>query len=228
MGGSLVVLSGGLDSTVCLALAARDGESDGPAPLALSFDYGQRHRVELSSAAAVARHYGSEHLVVPLDARPWGGSALTDDSIDVPEPETSGGGADQEIPVTYVPARNLIFLAVAMGVAEARDLDAVYLGVNSLDYSGYPDCRPEFLTSFAETARLALKRGVEGRPVEVRAPLLDLGKADIVRLGVEVRAPLDLTWSCYRGGRRPCGSCDSCALRERGFADAGVPDPALV
>ena len=226
MGGSLVVLSGGLDSTVCLALAARDG--DGPAPLALSFDYGQRHRVELSSAAAVARHYGSEHLVVPLDARPWGGSALTDDSIDVPEPETSGGGADQEIPVTYVPARNLIFLAVAMGVAEARDLDAVYLGVNSLDYSGYPDCRPEFLTSFAETARLALKRGVEGRPVEVRAPLLDLGKADIVRLGVEVRAPLDLTWSCYRGGRRPCGSCDSCALRERGFADAGVPDPALV
>lgn len=225
MGGtSLVILSGGLDSTVCLALAARD---DGAAPLAVSFDYGQRHRVELGAAAAVARHYGSEHLVVPLDARPWGGSALTDEAIEVPEPAGSPTGGAPDIPVTYVPARNLIFLAVAMGVAEARDLDAVYLGVNALDYSGYPDCRPEFLTSFAETARLALKRGVEGRPVEVRAPLLELGKADIVRLGMELRAPLRLTWSCYRGGLRPCGSCDSCDLRERGFAAAGTADPAL-
>jgi len=225
MGGTLVVLSGGLDSTVCLAVAARDG--DGDAPLAVSFDYGQRHRVELASAAAVARHYGSEHLVVSLDARQWGGSALTDDAIEVPGPTGSGSGASTDIPVTYVPARNLIFLAVAMGVAEARDLDAVYLGVNALDYSGYPDCRPEFLASFAETARLALKRGVEGRPVDVRAPLLHLGKADIVRLGMEVRAPLDLTWSCYSGGLHPCGACDSCALRQHGFADAGVPDPAL-
>jgi len=210
---SLVILSGGLDSTVCMAVA------DSPA-VALTFDYGQRHWNEIDHAAGVAGFYRVEHLVVRLDLTGWGGSALTDDTIDVPPVGTPG------IPATYVPARNLIFLSVAMGVAEARDLDAVYLGVNALDYSGYPDCRPEFVSSFVDTAALALKRGVEGRPVEVRTPLIDLSKADIVRLGVERGAPLHLTWSCYRGGTVPCGECDSCALRAKGFAEAGVDDPA--
>ena len=216
---ALVVLSGGLDSTVCAALASRDGEL----ALALTFDYGQRHRIELDRAAQVAAHFGVEQLVVRLDSSGWGGSALTDASIDVPD---AGDAAGDEIPVTYVPARNLIFLSVAVGVAEARDLDAVVLGVNALDYSGYPDCRPEFVASFASTAALALKRGVEGRPVEIRTPLVDMTKADIVRAGVDVGAPLELTWSCYRGGPAPCGTCDACALRAKGFAEAGVPDPA--
>jgi 7-cyano-7-deazaguanine synthase len=222
--GHLVILSGGLDSTVCLALAAEEEHPSEPL-VALTFDYGQRHRVELERAAAVAERYGADHLVVGLDASAWGGSALTDESIEVPDPEPDGAGAG--IPVTYVPARNLIFLSVAMGVAEARDLDAVSIGVNALDYSGYPDCRPEFIESFASTAALALKRGVEGHPIEIRTPLLELSKADIVRLGVSLDAPLDLTWSCYRGDVLPCGACDACALRAKGFAEAGHTDPAL-
>jgi 7-cyano-7-deazaguanine synthase len=215
---SVVVLSGGLDSTVCMGLAARDAHQT----IGLTFDYGQRHAVELDHARAVAAHYDAEHLIVRLDTSQWGGSALTDPSIAVPAPSE-----ERQIPVTYVPARNLIFLSVAMGVAEARDADDVYLGVNALDYSGYPDCRPEFVESFAATAALALKRGVEGRPVDIKTPLVALSKADIVRLGIEVGAPLHLTWSCYRGGERPCGQCDSCALRAKGFAEAGVDDPAL-
>lgn len=221
MTANVVVLSGGLDSTVCMGVAA----AEGGVALALSFDYGQRHRIELAHAASVADHYGADHLVVPIDTTAWGGSALTDAGIDVPRPGEPG--SDQGgIPVTYVPARNLIFLSVAVAVAEARDLDAAYLGVNALDYSGYPDCRPEFIASFATTAALGLQRGVEGRPVEVRTPLIHLTKAAIVRLGVELGAPLDLTWSCYRGGVRPCGECDSCALRAKGFAEAGRADPA--
>ena len=216
---ALVILSGGLDSTVCTALAARDHDE----VLALTFDYGQRHRVELDRAAAVAAHYGAEHLVVTLDASQWGGSALTDPAIEVPEAALDSTA----IPVTYVPARNLVFLAVAMGVAEARNADVVYLGVNALDYSGYPDCRPEFVRAFEAAAALALKRGVEGNPVGVHTPLIDLGKADIVRLGVSLDAPLHLTWSCYRGDADPCGHCDACALRAKGFAEAGVTDPAL-
>ena len=216
---TVVVLSGGLDSTVCLALAARDGDD----VVALTFDYGQRHRVEIDRARSIAQRYGAEWLRVQLDASQWGGSALTDASLAIP----TGGVEPDVIPVTYVPARNLVFLSVAVGVAEARDADAVYLGVNALDYSGYPDCRPEFIESFQRTAALALKRGVEGRPVEIRTPLIDLTKADIVRLGVEVGAPLDLTWSCYAGFDRPCGGCDACRLRAKGFAEAGVDDPAL-
>ena len=226
----LVILSGGLDSTVCMALAARDTGG----VLALTFDYGQRHRVEIDRAALVAAHYGAEHLVVTLDASQWGGSALTDPAIEVPEadvPDADGPGAQHgapdAIPVTYVPARNLVFLAVAMGVSEARGADVVYLGVNALDYSGYPDCRPEFVRAFEAAAALALKRGVEGNPVEVRTPLIALTKADIVRLGVSLGAPINLTWSCYRGDDQPCGRCDACALRSKGFAEAGVPDPAM-
>ena len=223
MAGELVVLSGGLDSTVCLALAA-DGSHPSDELVALTFDYGQRHRVELDRAAQIADHYGADHLVVRLDASAWGGSALTDDTIGVPDAADVDPAA---IPVTYVPARNLIFLSVAVGVAEARDLDGVAIGVNALDYSGYPDCRPEFVRSFAGTASLALKRGVEGRPVEVRTPLLDLTKAQIVELGRSLDAPIELTWSCYRGDERPCGRCDACALRAKGFAEAGIADPAL-
>ncbi|MCU1449594.1 MAG: exsB protein [Acidimicrobiales bacterium] len=200
------------------------GAADADDLVALTFDYGQRHRVEVERAGRIAGHYGAEWLVVELDASQWGGSALTDQSMSVPV-----DGVDTDaIPVTYVPARNLIFLSVAMGVAEARDADAVYLGVNALDYSGYPDCRPEFVDSFRRTAALALKRGVEGRPVDVRTPLIDMTKAEIVRLGIEVGAPLELTWSCYLGFDRPCGECDACRLRAKGFAEAGVHDPALV
>ncbi|MBV8234526.1 MAG: 7-cyano-7-deazaguanine synthase QueC [Acidimicrobiia bacterium] len=216
---AVVVLSGGLDSTVCLALAARDAVD----VVALTFDYGQRHRVEIDRARLVAGLYGAEWLCVQLDASRWGGSALTDASVAVPV----DGLETDVIPVTYVPARNLIFLSVAMGVAEARRADAVYLGVNALDYSGYPDCRPAFIDSFRRTAALALKRGVEGDPVDVRTPLIDLTKAEIVRLGVDVGVPLELTWSCYLGGAHPCGKCDACRLRAKGFAEAGVADPAV-
>ena len=219
MPGHLVVLSGGLDSTVCMALAA---DESGTPPLALTFDYGQRHRVELDRAAGVAGHYRSEHLVVHLDTSAWGGSALTDPSIDVPR-----AGSAQGIPATYVPARNSIFLAVALGVAEARDLDAVWIGVNAIDYSGYPDCRPEFIEAFRGVARTGQKRGVEGNPVELRTPLIERTKEEIVRLGLEHHAPLALTWSCYEGGDHPCGTCDACKLRSRGFAAAGVVDPSL-
>jgi 7-cyano-7-deazaguanine synthase len=219
MAGSIVVLSGGLDSTVCMAVASHDA----PPVLALTFDYGQTHRIELERAAAVARHYGAEHLVVRLDASQWGGSALTAGDMEIPD---AADVRDGEIPATYVPARNLIFLSVAVGVAEARGADATYIGVNALDYSGYPDCRPEFVESFAATAALALKRGVEGHPVDIRMPLVTLTKAGIVRLGIDLAAPLALTWSCYRGADVPCGTCDACHLRAKGFAEAGVPDPA--
>ena len=217
----LVILSGGLDSTVCMGVAGRDS---GQPPVALTFDYGQRHRTELDRAAAVAARFRSEHLVVELDASRWGGSALTDATVEVPDAAEPN---DQAIPVTYVPARNIIFLSVALGVAEARDVDAVYLGVNALDYSGYPDCRPEFVEAFRRVAAVGQKRGIEGRPVEIRTPLIELTKAGIVRLGTDLGAPLELTWSCYRAGPAPCGRCDACVLRAKGFSEAGLDDPAL-
>jgi 7-cyano-7-deazaguanine synthase len=219
VGGHLVVLSGGLDSTVCMALAAAES---GVPPLALTFDYGQRHRTELDRAAGVAGHYRAEHLVVRLDTSAWGGSALTDRSIEIPAAGTTTG-----IPTTYVPARNSIFLAVALGVAEARDLDAVWIGVNAIDYSGYPDCRPEFIEAFRGVAATGQRRGVDGDPIAIRTPLIECTKEQIVRLGIGHDAPLSLTWSCYRGGDRPCGTCDACELRARGFAAAGIVDPSL-
>ncbi len=238
MGGHLVILSGGLDSTVCLALAAEQarglegpGAQDGAAqpqstPLvAVTFDYGQRHRVEIARAQLVARHYGASHVIVALDTAAWGGSALTDLAIPVPH----AGGAtvrDPGIPVTYVPARNTIFLAVALGIAEARGLDAVWIGVNAVDYSGYPDCRPEFVEAMRQVARTGQRRGVEGDPIAIETPLIAASKADIVRLASAHGAPLHLTWSCYEGGAAPCGTCDACVLRHRGFTEAGVPDPA--
>ena len=227
MNQQLVILSGGLDSTVCMALAARRAERS---PLALTFDYGQRHRTEIDRAAGVAGYYRSEHLVVHLDTSAWGGSALTDLTREVPR---AADGADDpvdpssSIPSTYVPARNSIFLSVALGVAEARDLDAVWIGVNAIDYSGYPDCRPEFIDAFRRVAATGQKRGVEGRPIEIVTPLIESTKGGIVRTGLDLGAPLDLTWSCYQGGDHPCQECDACVLRARGFAEVGVPDPAL-
>ena len=227
VGRALVLLSGGLDSTVCLAIAVRDAL----AVTTVTVDYGQRHRVELESAARVAAALDAEQLVVDLDLSAWGGSALTDDAIAVPDHTAGPSGAAPAaeapaIPTTYVPARNLIFCALACGIAESRGCDSIYLGVNALDYSGYPDCRPEFVAAFQQAAALGLKRGVEGHPLEFRTPLIRLTKAEIVSLGVELGAPLELTWSCYRGGAQPCGSCDSCVLRAKGFSEAGVADPA--
>jgi 7-cyano-7-deazaguanine synthase len=218
---AVVILSGGLDSTVCLAEAVHAHES----VIALSINYGQRHSIELERATAIAQHYGVEHIEQRLDLSAWGGSALTDASIDVPTAAVAATGP--AIPITYVPGRNLIFLSLAVALAEARGASTVYIGVNALDYSGYPDCRPEFIESFRATAALALRVGVEGAAVAIATPLLDLSKADIVRRGVELDAPLALTWSCYRGVDRPCGDCDSCVLRAKGFAEAHVKDPAL-
>ena len=236
MSRALVLLSGGLDSTVCLAIAVREAS----AVVAVTVDYGQRHQMELQGAERVAAALGAEQLVVHLDLSAWGGSALTDEAIAVPDHAVAvpdhavavpdhgtAGTAPAVIPPTYVPARNLIFCALACGVAESRNCDSVYLGVNALDYSGYPDCRPEFVAAFREAAALGLKRGVEGRPLEFRTPLISRTKAQIVGLGVELGAPLELTWSCYRGGPAPCGTCDSCGLRAKGFSEAGVADPAL-
>lgn len=215
----LVILSGGLDSTTCAGIAADETERWE----ALSFDYGQRHRRELKSASQVAAFYGVRQTTVEFDSRRWGGSALTD-SIPLPK----GRDIDDSIPVTYVPARNTIFLSFALAVAEARDLDRIYIGVNALDYSGYPDCRPEYLEAFQAMANLAQKRAVEGAPVQIEAPLIQMTKADIIRRGTALGVPFELSWSCYEGDARPCGECDSCVLRAKGFDEAGRVDPALV
>ena len=218
-GGSVVLLSGGMDSATCLALAAR---RDAPVH-ALTVGYGQRHVRELAAARALARHYRvAEHVVLDLPLGPLLESTLTRPDRRLP----TGGPRPGRIPSTYVPARNTILLSVALGFAESRRLGAIYLGANAIDYSGYPDCRPAFLRSFERLARLGTKAGVTGRSrLRVRAPLLRLSKAGIVRLGERLGVPWRLTWSCYAGGRRPCGRCDSCRLRARGFRAAGVRDP---
>jgi len=218
---AIVLLSGGLDSATTAAIAKAEGFE----VYALSFDYGQRHSRELESARAVAKSLGAAgHLVVEFDMRGIGGSALTDD-IEVPldrETDEMAGG----IPVTYVPARNTIFLSFALGYAEALGAFDIFIGVSAVDYSGYPDCRPEFLASFEQTANLATKAGVEGTGrFSIHAPLVDLSKADTIRRGLELGVDYSLTWSCYLGGERPCGRCDSCKLRLAGFAGAGATDP---
>jgi len=219
---AVCLLSGGLDSSTCLAVARRDGFEC----YTLSFDYGQRHRVELESAARIAKLLGArEHRVARIDLRAFGGSALTDE-IDVPK---SGVVADG-IPITYVPARNTIFLSFAMAWAEVLECSDVFIGVNAIDYSGYPDCRPEFIDAFEKMANLATKAAVEGRTrLRIHTPLAQLNKAAIVRLGVEVGVDFGLTHSCYdpdeAGG--PCGACDSCVLRAKGFEEAGLADPLI-
>jgi 7-cyano-7-deazaguanine synthase len=217
---AVILYSGGLDSTTCLAIARAEGFT----PYAMSFAYGQRHEIELSRAREYAPQQGvAEHQVVSVDLRKIGGSALTAD-IDVPK----GGDFDGGIPVTYVPARNTIFLSFALGWAEVLDSFDIYIGVNALDYSGYPDCRPEYIEAFEKLANLATAAGVEGRgKYRIHAPLLNLSKADIVRRGLELGVDYGLTHSCYdpTPAGLACGQCDSCRLRLKGFAEAGTVDP---
>ena len=217
---AVVLVSGGLDSATVLAIARAGGRDC----FALSFDYGQRHRVELEAAARVAAAIGArEHRTMRIDFAGIGGSALTDPSIAVPEQASAG------IPVTYVPARNTVFLALALGWAEVLGAGEIFVGVNAVDYSGYPDCRPAFIAAFERLARLATKVGVEGGTLAVRAPLIELSKAGIIARGVELGVDYGLTISCYQPDRegRACGRCDSCRLRRAGFAAAGVPDPTV-
>ena len=216
---AVVLLSGGLDSTTVAAVARAQGWRI----LALTIDYNQRHRIELDHAARVAEALGAErHIVLPLDLTGFGGSALTAD-IAVPK-----GGVEPGIPVTYVPARNTIFLSVALGWAEAAGARDLFIGVNALDFSGYPDCRPEFIAAFEAMANTATKAGVEGEGFKVHTPLMRLDKAGIIAAAQAVNAPLHLTWSCYdpTPAGTPCGLCDSCRLRAKGFAEAGIADPA--
>ena len=218
---AVVLVSGGLDSMVSAASARAEGR----AVFALSIDYNQRHRVELDAAKRVAAAIGAErHIVLPLDLSAFGGSALTAD-IDVPK----DGVAEEGIPVTYVPARNTIFLSLALGWAEAAGARDLFIGVNALDYSGYPDCRPEFIHAFEGLAELATKAGVEGEPFTIHAPLQHMTKADIVREGARLGLDMGLSWSCYdpTPDLKHCGLCDSCRLRHKGFEEAGVADPTV-
>ena len=215
---AVVLLSGGLDSATILAVARRDGY----VCHALSFAYGQRHAVELKAAARVATALGAvAHKTVALDLSAIGGSALTDPAIAVPDHPTEG------IPTTYVPARNTVFLSVAVGWAEVLDAQHIFIGVNAVDYSGYPDCRPEFVAAFEQVANLGTKAGVEGRTLHIEAPLMRLSKAEIIRLGSGLGVDYALTVSCYTADAegRACGVCDSCRLRRQGFLEAGVQDP---
>ncbi len=216
---AVVLLSGGLDSTVCMAVAAAAGCE----LLPISFDYQQRHSRELASARRVAAHYGIvRHLVITTNMAAIGGSALTDMAVDVP----AGDVARPDIPATYVPARNLIFLSYALAYAESSGAERIFIGVNALDYSGYPDCRPEFIALFQRLADYSTKAAVQdGRRITVETPLVALAKKDIVLLGNKLGAPLHLTTSCYAGGEEACGRCDSCLLRLKGFAEAGFEDP---
>ena len=213
---AVILVSGGLDSATVLAMAKAQGFDCH----ALAVDYGQRHRSELKAAARVANANGVQLKILPLDLRALGGSALTDD-IDVPEKETPG------IPVTYVPARNTIMLSLALAWAEVLGSDDIFIGVNAVDYSGYPDCRPEFIAAYQQMARLATRAGVEGGRVNIHTPLIGLTKADIIHRGVELGVDYSLTVSCYQADSagRACGVCDSCRIRKEGFRSAHIPDP---
>lgn len=215
---AVVLVSGGLDSATVLAISREQGWERH----ALTVDYGQRHRAELDAAARVAKALGAaSHRVVRVELNAFGGSALTDASIAVPKSPTEG------IPVTYVPARNTILLAMALAHAEVLDADAIFTGANAVDYSGYPDCRPEFIAAFERLANVATKRGVEGSPVTIEAPLIALSKAEIIRRGAALGVDFSLTVSCYDADAfgRACGECDACRLRRAGFEAAQVPDP---
>ncbi len=215
---AVVLLSGGLDSATTLALAREQGFDC----YALSFAYGQRHEVELQAAERVARSIGTlDHKTIELDLSQFGGSALTDPSIPVPTEPTEG------IPITYVPARNTVFLSLALGWAEVLGAHDLFIGINAVDYSGYPDCRPEFIRAFERLANLATKAGVEGERFTVHTPLIDLSKAEIIREGTRLNVDYSETVSCYSANDqgRACGRCDSCRLRAAGFADAGIADP---
>lgn len=217
---AVVLVSGGLDSTTALAIA----RSEGYDCYTMSFDYGQRHRVELFAAERTAKAMGAvAHKVINLDLRTIGGSALTDDSIAVPEQETAG------IPITYVPARNTVFLSIALGWAEVLGAEDIFIGVNAVDFSGYPDCRPEYIAAFEKMANLATRAGAEGGQLKIRTPLIDLSKGDIIKQGLALGVDYSLTVSCYQANDKgeACGKCDSCRLRKAGFEQAGITDPTL-
>lgn len=214
-------MSGGLDSATTLAIARRDGF----ACAALTFDYGQRHSLELDAARRVVASLGAErHIVFPIDLRAFGGSALTDD-LEVPK----GGSSEEEIPPTYVPARNTVFLSIALAWAEVLRAKDIFIGANAVDYSGYPDCRPEFIEAFQGLANVATKAGVEGDRFSIHAPLISLAKVEIIRTGLELNVDYSMTHSCYDPPPegRPCGQCDSCLIRSKAFAELGMEDPVL-
>jgi len=219
---AVVLLSGGLDSATCLAIA----KSEGYECHTMSFDYGQRHSVELQAAKKISDVYGAKtHRVMQMNMQAIGGSALLDSDMDVP----TSGVDENAIPVTYVPARNTVFLSYALGLAEVIEADVVFIGVNSVDYSGYPDCRPEFIAAFETMANLATKAGVEGHVMTIATPLIDLTKAQIIQKGIELGVDYSKTVSCYQASTtgKACGVCDSCRLRKQGFEDAGVTDPTI-
>ncbi|WP_315786398.1 7-cyano-7-deazaguanine synthase QueC [Fischerella sp. JS2] len=218
---AVILLSGGLDSSTVLYQALADSCEC----YAISFDYQQRHKRELHSALAIAKTAGVvQNQIVTFDLRQWGGSALTDDTIDLPQ-KRSLEEMSQNIPVTYVPARNTIFLSFALAYAETIAAERVYIGINALDYSGYPDCRPDYIQAMQEVFRLGTKQGREGKVITIVAPLLNLKKTEIIQLGNKLGVPWELTWSCYAGGDIACGVCDACQLRLAAFAELGLKDP---
>lgn len=214
---AIVLLSGGLDSSTSAAIAL----SEGYQVIALSFRYGQRHEKELVAAQKIANHFNiQEHFTIDVNLSQWGGSSLTDTNLNLPQ-----DGVDSNIiPSTYVPGRNTVFISIALSLAEAKEAEAIYLGINAVDYSGYPDCRPEYLQAYQTLASLSSKAGLEGKPPQLIAPLVQDSKVDIVKRALQLNVPIALTWSCYQGGETPCGLCDSCRIRDRALLDAGHPE----
>ena len=217
MNKAVVLLSGGLDSATTAAIALAEGYE----AIALSFNYGQRHKKELEAAKKIAEALKiKEHFITDINLSSWGGSSLTDESMSIPDE----GVQNDIIPSTYVPGRNTVFIAIALSLAEAKNATAIYLGINAVDYSGYPDCRPEYLQAYQQLANLSSKAGVEGNAPQLIAPLVKDSKADIVRRALELNVPIADTWSCYQGGETPCGVCDSCRIRDRALIEAGRED----
>jgi len=221
MAEAIVLLSGGLDSSTVLALAKERGFD----VVALTFDYGQKHKRELNSSRKMARHFkAKEHIIVPLNLGELLRSSLTRESMSIPENRTKEE-ISSGVPSTYVPSRNIIFLSIAASIAESRGAEAIFIATNSVDFSGYPDCTAEFLSAFQSTLDVGTKAGREGRGIRVEAPILMKSKGDIVREAIRLKVPMEDTWSCYKGGVKACGKCDSCLLRLRGFSEAGIRDP---
>lgn len=217
----VVLLSGGLDSSTVMGIVRQKEKAENV--FALSINYNQRHKKELESAKKIAEYYGVDHKIMNLDLRAFGGSSLTS-NIEVPI-DRNIEQMGKDIPITYVPGRNTIFISLALAYAETIDADSIALGVNALDYSGYPDCRPEFISKFRELSELANKRGVEGKPIGIYTPIIDKTKEQIVKIGTEIGVPYKDTWSCYNGREKACGKCDSCILRLEGFEKNGLVDP---
>ncbi len=218
---AICLLSGGLDSSTVLGVIMKEPND----VKALTIHYGQRHEREILSARGIAKYFGVEHIELEFKM-PWGGSALLDSKIPLPK-NRDEKEMSKEIPATYVPARNTIFLSLAASFAESEGAEAIFIGANAIDYSGYPDCREEYFKAFEAMIRKGTKCGVEGKSIQIKAPLLHMTKSEIIQLGISLEVPYDLTWSCYQGGEIPCGECDSCILRAKGFRDAGVNDPLL-